>query len=67
MHQYKLEADVLERSSAGKNLNVLVANRLAMSEQCAPVAKKANCIQRCNKKSVASRSREVILPSTLVW
>jgi len=31
MHQYRLGADLLERSSAKKDLGVLVANRLAMS------------------------------------
>lgn len=60
-YQYRLGHDLLERSSVEKNLGVLVDNRLAMSQQCALVAKKDNGILECIKRSVASRSREVIL------
>jgi len=62
MHQYTLGADLLERSSTEKNLGVLVDNRLALSQQCALTARKANGILGCIKKSVASRSRKVTLP-----
>jgi len=61
MHQYRLGVDLLECSSVKRDLGVLVDNRLTMSEQCALVAKKANEILGCIKKSVASRSREVLL------
>ena len=44
MHQYRLEADLLERNYAEKDLGVLVDNRLAMRQQCAPVAKEASDI-----------------------
>ena len=68
MYQYLLRTHLLERSPVEKDLTFLVDNRLAMSQQCALMAKKANDILRCLKKSMASRSREVIVPlySTLV-
>ena len=62
MLHYLLGADLLERSSAEKNLGVLVDDRLVMSQQSAFVAKKANVILGCIKKSMASRLREVIFP-----
>ncbi|GAB0209215.1 hypothetical protein GRJ2_003387200 [Grus japonensis] len=61
-HQYRIGVDLLGSSAAEKDLGVLVDNKLSISQQCALVAKKANGILGCIKKSVASRSREVILP-----
>ena len=65
IHEYRFEADLLERSSAEKNLDVLVDNRLATSQQCALVAKKANGILGCITKCVASRSKEADPPPLL--
>ncbi|GAB0209108.1 hypothetical protein GRJ2_003376500 [Grus japonensis] len=62
LHQHRLGVDLLGSSTAEKDLGVLVNNKLSMSQQCGLVAKKANGSLGCIKKSVASRSREVILP-----
>jgi len=62
MHQYRLGADLLECSSVERDLGVLVDDRLTMSQQCVLAAKKTNGILGCIKKSVASRTREVLLP-----
>jgi len=62
MHQYRLGAELLQSSSVERDLGVLLDDKLTMSQQCALAAKKANGILVCFKKSVASRSREVLLP-----
>jgi len=55
-HQCRLGGDLLERSSVEKDMGILVDNRLAMSQQCAPVAKNVSGILGYIKKCVASRS-----------
>ena len=44
------------------DLGILVGSMLAMSQQCALVANKASGILGYIKKSLASGSREVVLP-----
>ena len=62
MCQYKPGVDLVQSSSVQRDLRVLVDGKLIMSQQCALIAKMANGILGCIKRSVASSLREVLLP-----
>ncbi|KAF7237680.1 Poly(U)-specific endoribonuclease-A [Varanus komodoensis] len=67
-HKYRLGDKWLEGSTCERDLRVLVDCRLNMSQQCDAVVKRVNATLGCIARSVASRSKEVLLPlyTTLV-
>ncbi|KAJ7410483.1 hypothetical protein WISP_108353 [Willisornis vidua] len=61
-YQHRLGDEWIETNPTEKDLKVPVDERLDMTQQCALAAQNASCILGCNKSSLASNSREEILP-----
>ena len=62
MNRDILGREWLESSPEERDLGVSFAERFSMSQQCTLAAQKVNCILGYIKRSMTSRSREVILP-----
>lgn len=61
-HPYLLGTTQLKSSTAEKDVGILVDIKMSMNQQSALATKKANDTQGSIRQSIASRSREVVLP-----
>jgi len=67
MQRYKLGAEWLDDCEEERDPGVLADAQLNVSDQCAQAAKRVNANLACIRNSVASTSREVIIPCTQHW
>jgi len=61
-HSYILQGENIQDSELVRDLGVLVSKDFKMSKQCIEASKKANRMLGYIKKSITSRSKEIILP-----
>jgi len=61
-YQYRLGDEGIKRSSEKEDLSILMHEKLDMGQQCVLAAQKASRILGCIPSSMASRSRQGILP-----
>lgn len=62
---YRLDNDLTGWSFAEQKFKVLINNKFNMSQHCAPPTAKANCVLGWIRKSIARRSKEIIIPLCL--
>lgn len=60
--QHRLGSTQLGSRPVERDLEVLVYNKLNMSELCAAAAKKASRMLGCINKGITSRDKEVVIP-----
>lgn len=61
-HTYRMGDSWLGSSTSEKDLGVVIDNKLNMSQQCETAARRANAVLGCIRKSIISKTREVIIP-----
>lgn len=61
-YKYRLSEEWIESSSAEKDLGTLVDEKLSMSQQCAHLEPESQSYPGLHQKSMARRSREIIVP-----